>query len=295
MATVSSKRASTAATDNLTREWQASIDLGFAPRAGKTRLVTSQHLGPLRVQRPFYPEHADCCHVYLLHPPGGMVIGDQLQINATLEGQSAVLITTPSAGKIYGAGKSKQTQSQIIHFTVAADACLEWLPQETIVFNGARGRLQSRIHLEEGALYAGWDIVRLGRSASGERFEQGECIQSLELWQNGEPLFIERNRIYAESPLPQAVWGLQGKNTFGTFILTVELDRNLIDELVTGLEALESDSCNLWGISQKNQLLIVRFLGDDVALCRHGFEYLWQRVRPHFNGKPAVKPRIWNT
>jgi Urease accessory protein UreH len=277
------------------REWRAGISLGFALRQHRTRIVTSQHHGPLRVQRPFYPEQQDCCHVYLLHPPGGMVIGDSLSIGASLAEGAQALITTPSAGKIYGAKGARETQQQSIHFQLEADTCLEWLPQETIVFDSANGRLHTRVDLSPGAKYAGWDIVRLGRAASGEIFNSGECWQNLEIWQEQKPLFIERNRIVGGGELQQSIWGLKGKNTLGTFIVTASISRDDRDLWVEQLEALDGSATECWGLTQKQDVFIARYLGNDVALCRKGFELIWKNIRPTFNGREAVVPRIWNT
>ena len=277
------------------RQWLASIALQFSAREDKTVLLQAKHQGPLRVQRPFYPEGPACCHIYLLHPPGGMVIGDRLLISAELAENTQALITTPSAGKIYGAKGSAIVQSQQVEFSLAENTVLEWLPQETIVFNGARGRLQTRVHLQSNSCYAGWDIVRLGRAASGERFVQGECLQSLEVYRSGRPLFIERNRIVAGSKLQASVWGLNNKNTLGTFIVTVSLSRTDIDELIESVEALSGCVASDWSMTQKNDVFIARYLGDDVSFCRRGFEHIWNSLRPAFKSSAAVRPRIWNT
>src|SRR5205085_6360717 len=100
--------------------WQAELRLRFncdAPgplRPGRTRLVERQHRGPLVVQRPFYPE-GDPCHVYLVHPPGGVVGGDALRIDATVDPGAHALITTPAATKFYRCEERISTQTQELH------------------------------------------------------------------------------------------------------------------------------------------------------------------------------------
>lgn len=274
------------------REWHAHLRLGLQQRGVKTVLATTRHIGPLRVQRPFYPEADGCCHVYLLHPPGGMVIGDSLQIDADIGADAGALLTTPSAGKIYGAQGSRLRQQQKINLKIQNGACLEWLPQETIVFDGANGNLQTVVCLTGSATFFGWDIVRLGRTASGEKFTRGQCKQIIEVWRDNQPLFIERNKFIAGSELMQAAWGMRNANTTGTLLATVKLQREKIDQLVAGLN---STANNLWGLTQKGEVFIARYLGDSASVCRKGFEYLWREIRPDLNGKQAVKPRIWNT
>jgi len=276
------------------RQWRASISLGIEARQGKSVLVHSRHQGPLRVQRPFYPEVDGCCHVYLLHPPGGLVIGDELQIEVDVATGAQALLTTPSAGKIYGAKKSGCTQSQNIHLQVANGASLEWLPQETIIFDSAEARLTNRVDISGSGAYFGWDILRLGRIASGENFNSGTCVQNVELWRDGIPLLIERNKIMAGGDLQNATWGLRSSNTCGTMLATVNLNRDKIDELYQKLEPMQELS-SLWGLTQKNDIFIARYLGNSITHCRKGFELIWRETREAFNKKKAIAPRIWNT
>ena len=124
--------------------WEAELELGFTPGPGRTALTHRRRRGPLAVQRPFYPE-GGVCHVYLLHPPGGVVGGDSLHIQADVSKGAHALVTTPGAAKFYlSAGDTAQ---QVQHLHVTADASLEWLPQENIFFPGAITRLETRIEL----------------------------------------------------------------------------------------------------------------------------------------------------
>ncbi|MBM4202088.1 MAG: urease accessory protein UreD, partial [Gammaproteobacteria bacterium] len=143
-----------------TAGWNAELELRFAPGHGKTVIAHRRHVGPLLVQRPFYPE-GPVCHVYLLHPPGGVVAGDTLGIDVDAANGSAGLVTTPAAGKFYRSASGLARQS--VSLRVADGASLEWLPQETIVYQGARVRSRITIELEAGARFVGWDVVALGR------------------------------------------------------------------------------------------------------------------------------------
>ncbi|MDX1636249.1 MAG: urease accessory protein UreD, partial [Marinobacter sp.] len=132
------------------RRWAASLSLGFLARQEQgdtiTRLTRRHHTGPLRVQRPFYPEgRTGCCHVYLLHPPGGLVSGDALTIEATVGEGAHALLTTPAAAKLYEADSHGVAWAQHTHLTVAKDAILEYLPQETLAFDGSRGEQSTTI------------------------------------------------------------------------------------------------------------------------------------------------------
>jgi len=291
----------------LSREWLAYLHLDFASKVyaskgdnAHTVLERSDHRGPLRVHRPFYPHDDASCHIYLLHPPGGLVIGDRLDLHVKAKEDTQVLLTTPSAGKFYGlkdlGSEPNARQEQNISLRIE-DASLEWLPQETIIFNSAHARLNTKIELfGDNASCFIWDIVRLGRAASGETFTQGSCYQSLEVWKNDQPYFIEKNKVLAQSAMACSKWGLQNHNTFGTLLASIVVEREHIDKLVAVLENKISESSEgHWALTQRDTIFIARYLGQSVSVCREGFEFIWRSLRKKFNGRSAVTPRIWHT
>ena len=145
--------------------WQASLNLTFVDRGDKTVLKNRQQSGPLAVQRPLYPD-GETCHTYLLHPPGGVVGGDTLNIEATIESGAHALITTPGATKFYRSNNKYAKQKQTLR--VKKDARLEWMPQENIFFPNAHVRLDTEIRLEKGAQFWGWEMHCFGRPAQNE-------------------------------------------------------------------------------------------------------------------------------
>jgi urease accessory protein len=274
------------------------LDIAFAMRQGVTRLTRNAHSGPLRVLKPFYPE-GSCCHIYLLHPPGGLVLGDELTINVHAQTGSSVLLTTPSAGKIYGVKHAQEQQIQHVNIHIDEDASVEWLPQETLVFSGANAALLTRIHLAANAKLVMWDVVCLGRPASQLLFEQGQCLQAIHIERDGIPIFIERNFIEGGQVLQHSEWGLNGDHSRGTFIASSKTSREqrmaFIDYLTQRFKVAGEDQKHRWGITQKDDLCIARYLGDSAVVCRQGFEYLWQQLRPAMLNKSATVPRIWAT
>ena len=94
--------------------WKAQLDLGFFQENHRTILRDRKHIGPLQIQKPFYPEDDGTCHLYLLHPPGGVVGGDQFEIRINVQSQARALITTPAAGKFYRSAGQDALQSQEI-------------------------------------------------------------------------------------------------------------------------------------------------------------------------------------
>ncbi|CAA0118301.1 urease accessory protein UreD [Zhongshania aliphaticivorans] len=279
------------------KSWRASIELTFEARAGRTDLVRSRHKGPLRVQRAFYPE-GDCCHLYLLHPPGGMVPGDDLRVALGLSHGAQALLTTPSAGKVYRSDLAKTTQSQGISATLLAGTCLEWLPQETIVYEGAEAELSNSFDLHGDASLCAWDIVVLGRRASGEGFSKGRCLQKIEISRDGIPLLHERTEWLGGSKMLDAPWGMHGMSVSGTLFATLQCDQDRMDSLREGLAELVASRGWLpaeWGLSQKRDIFLARYVGNSPEQCRKGFIWLWSQLRPLLNGRAACPPRIWNT
>ncbi len=273
--------------------WQAHIRLELALRAGRSTITRLDHRGPLRVQRPFYPEGQALSHIYLLHPPGGMVTGDRLQMDVLLQQQAQALITTPSAGKIYRGDHSLRRQQQHCRLQVADEAVLEWLPQETIVFNGARGELFTEVDLASSARCLLWDIVCLGRPASGERFLDGYVVQKLLIRRGEQLLYHERNCFEGGNAMLQEKCGLQDYPVSGSLMASVTLTEQ---ELCSVRESLEHLALpGVTALSQVDELLLVRHIGPSSAGCRLAFEQVWACLRPYLNQRAAITPRVWNT
>ncbi|PCR25574.1 urease accessory protein [Klebsiella pneumoniae] len=180
----------------LKKGWQATLDLRFQQAGGKTVLASAQHVGPLTVQRPFYPEE-ETCHLYLLHPPGGIVGGDELTISAHLAPGCHTLITMPGASKFYRSSGAQALVRQ--QLTLAPQATLEWLPQDAIFFPGANARLFTTFHLCASSRLLAWDLLCLGRPVIGETFSHGTLSNRLEVWVDDEPLLVERCSCRRES------------------------------------------------------------------------------------------------
>lgn len=278
------------------RRWAASIELGFQLRPDgnhtATRLTDISHQGPLRVQRPFYPEgRHGCCHVYLLHPPGGLVSGDALSIEAQVGEGAHTLLTTPAAAKLYKADSHGVAWAQHTKLTVAKGGILEYLPQETLAFDGSRGEQTTTIELATGAKCLGWEILALGRPASKLPFITGHLEQRFRLLMDGRPLWLERQPMDPTHPRFKGHWG-QGGATVQATLWVVGLD----DE-AGAIEALRETlpENHRWAVTRRRGVLLLRYLGQERneawALCQQA----WELLRPRLTGQPASVPRIWLT
>ena len=271
--------------------WQARLELDFARRDEATILEGRRHFGPLRVQKALHPEGPGVCHAIVLHPPAGICGGDRLTIAVAVQDAGHALLTTPGAGKWYRS--SGQQAGQALDFRVGPGATLEWLPQESIVFDGALGAMDSRISLEDGARFIGWEVLCLGRRASGERFERGELRLSTRIESAGVPIWAERGKIAGGSALQDAAIGLAGRTVSATLLAAgAEIAPALLAECRT-VEATEAGA--LSGITALPQLLVARYLGDSSEAARAWLVALWRVLRPALTGREAQPPRIWNT
>lgn len=266
--------------------WAAELHLGFRAAGARTVLAERHRHGPLSVQRPFYPEDG-VCHVYLLHPPGGVVGGDRLDIAAQVDANAHALVTTPGATKFYRSAARRAHQEQRLN--VADGGSLEWLPQENIFFPGADVVLDTRVELHGSARCALWEIQCLGRPAIDEAFSSGRVDSALSLYRDGEPLLLERLRVDSDARCRLSL--LAGRPVTGTLLFS-HAGPEQLDECRALLCDKAGDAS---GATLIDDLLIVRYLGDSAERARRLFTSVWQALRPGTLARPASTPRIWAT
>lgn len=277
---------SPALTSLFTPSWHAELELGYARFGDTTRPVQRRHLGPLRVQKHLYAEGPEVCQHIIVHPPGGIAGGDRLDIRASVGSDAWAQITSPGAAKWYRAAGPAYQQ---LNLHVAAGATLEWLPQETIVFSAAQAELSTAIDLEGDARLFYWDVVALGRPASGERFDLGHFQAHLDIRRDGRLLWHERQRIVGNDGLLDSPIGLDGQPVFATLLVTGEIDAELLEKCRTLSHDVRGDLTQLPG------LLVARCLASEALLARGWLIELWRLLRPALLGREAVPPRIWST
>ena len=269
-----------------TPSWHAELELAYARFGDSTRPVQRRHLGPLRVQKHLYAEGPQVCQHIIVHPPGGIAGGDRLNISASVGRDAWAQITSPGAAKWYRAAGPAYQQLKL---QVAAGATLEWLPQETIIFSAAQAELSTAIDLEGDARLFYWDVVALGRPASGERFDLGHFQAQLDIRRDGQLLWHERQRIVGDDGLLDSPIGLDGQPVFATLLVTGEIDSDLLERCRSLPHAVRGDLTQLPG------LLVARCLASEALLARGWLIDVWRMLRPVLLGREAVPPRIWNT
>jgi urease accessory protein len=182
------------------------------------------------------------------------------------------------------------------HLTVDENACLEWLPQETILFNGSAVHSVTRIDVEENSRFIGWEITCLGRPASGESFAHGLFRQRLELYHQGEPLFIERALLEGGHSVLHAAWGLQSFTVTATMI-TYPADKTLLELARSAIEEnfFSKNNNALCSATLIDEILVCRYLGHHAEQAKKVLTSIWSALRPAFLHREACPPRIWST
>ena len=274
--------------------WRGHLDLHYWRDAART-VALDRHEGPLRVLQRLYPEGDAVCHHVLVHPPGGIVGGDQLVLDARLDAGTHALLTTPGATRFYrSAGPLAR---QCVNMAVAEGARLEWLPLETIAYRGCDAENQLAFRLAPGAEMFGWDVLALGLPAAGQAFAHGRLLQQLEL----PGAWLERglidggDQLLLDSPL-----GLAGHKVMATLwfatgdTIARPLAEQLVDAARAGIDAAPLRATA--GVTRLHERVIVlRALAARVEPAMQLLQAVWSAWRPLAWGLPPCPPRVWRT
>ena len=272
--------------------WHGRLALHYR-REGERTTALDRHHGPLRVLQRLYPEGPGICHHVLVHPPGGMVGGDRLEIEATLEAGAHALVTTPSATRYYRSTGAPASQQALLR--VAAGARLEWLPLETLAYRGCHAHNGVQLHLAPGAEAMGWDVLALGLPAAGQPFDSGRFHQHLEL----PGVWLERgtidatDRLLLDSPL-----GLAGHRVLATMwwaegeALAPARRQALLD---SAREVLAASPLHrtAGATAPQPRVVVVRLLAHGVEPALHGLMAVRAAWRRQAWALAAEAPRIW--
>ena len=274
--------------------WHAQLQLDY--RLERQRTVARHlHQGPLRILQSLYPEGDAVCHNVLVHPPGGLVGGDTLDLQITAAAGTHGLITTPGATRFYrssGAPALQRTQIRL-----AAQSRLEWLPLETICHNECLAENRLTLMLAPDAEFMGLDITALGLPHAQQAFVKGSYQQRIEV----PGVWLDQGRIDAiDQTLMQGRGGLQGMACLGTLFFAagstlnrtrrqaaLDLARGLIDDHPLRRTA--------GATSVNEQVLVVRALAPLVESSSDLLRKIWHGWRQYFWQLSSAPPRIWAT
>ncbi|WP_341890837.1 urease accessory protein UreD [Variovorax sp. YR752] len=274
--------------------WHGRLELDYR-RDGDTTQAHDRHDGPLRVLQRLYPEGPAICHHVLVHPPGGMVGGDTLDVALALGEDSHAVITTPGAARFYRSRGERAVQQ--VSASLAAGARLEWLPLETLAYSGCEGENTMRFELAEGAQTIGWDVLALGLPAADQPFVRGRYRQSIEI----PGRWLERGVIAADdATLLASPLGLDGHKVMGTlwFASGSPLPPARREALLdTARAACEGHPLmrSTGATAPNDAVVLLRALAPRVEPLMDLFKTVRNRWRSVGWALDPVLPRIWTT
>ncbi len=278
--------------------WHGHLKLSYRHHTLQERprtVVHDEHNGPLRILQSLYPEGDAICHNVLVHPPGGVVGGDVLQISAQLGPGSHALITTPGATRFYrSAGELAQ---QSLTAQVASNARLEWLPLETILYRNTLAENRMRFELAPGAEMIGWDMLALGLPASNERFDAGRYTQQIEL----PGVWLERGTVDgSDSRLLDSPLGWAGHSVLATMWFAAgqalsPARRDRLLEAAREAVAAHPLKATVGCTAPHGEVVVLRALAHRVEPAMNLLTQVWQRWRALAWALQATPPRVWRT
>lgn len=273
--------------------WHAQLALDYCVEAGRT-VARHTHSGPLRILQSLYPEGDAICHNVLVHPPGGLVGGDTLDIAVQAQGGAHGLITTPGATRFYRSDGPPARQSTRLQLDPGAR--LEWLPLETICYNGCNAENHLSLDLAPGAELMGWDITALGLPHANQPFVLGSLRQHIAL----PGIWLERSTLDAsDTRLLNSPAGMDGFRCMATlfFVSGTPLSRErrqmALDSVRAGISQ-HALAPTAGATSPHAQVVVVRVLAPVVEPVMDLLRTLRNTWRAQLWAKAPSSPRIWS-
>ena len=266
-------------------------EIGFSDANGATRLSHLYQRQPLRVLFPT-PEPGDLPTAVIATTAGGVVGGDRQRIEIRLGVRARAHMTAAAAEKIYRSLGPDAAVRQDLQ--VRQEGWLEFLPPETILFDGARLDRVTQVDLAAGAGFLGGGITVFGRRARGETFRRGRLRERWEFRRDGRPVWGDAllldGDIAATIADPAC---FDGAAAFATLVLALpEGDPQRFLEAARALLAATADGVR-GGATVVGGLLIARWLAHDAAALRRCYADLACYLRARAMGLPPRLPRLW--
>ena len=274
--------------------WNAKLELDYAQEEGRS-VARFLHSGPLRILQSLYPEGDAVCHNVLVHPPGGLVGGDQLDMMVKVGPNAHGLVTTPGATRFYRSEGTVATQR--LRARLDDGARLEWLPLEALAYAGCQASNQAVFTLAPTAEMITWDITALGLPAANQPFNKGWFSQHLEI----PGVWLEKGKIdAADARLMDGPLGLAGQRCLASLVFASgsDLARPRRERALDAVRALIDTSelkQSAGATSPHPQVLVVRVISPLVEPALNLLKLLWAAWRAELWGMTVQRPRSWNS
>ncbi len=276
--------------------WIARLNLDYRLESGRS-VARFAHEGPLRILQSLYPEGDAICHNVLVHPPSGLVGGDMLDMQVTLDPGAHGLVTTPGATRFYRSEAGLATQQ--VHARLQDGARLEWLPLEALAYSGCDALNLARFELAPTAELMAWDLTALGLPNAQQPFVTGRFQQHLEIGGHAGPIWLERGLLDAlDDRLMNGPLGLTGQRCMATLVFasgSAITPERAEAALEAARAALEASPLRLQaGATQPHpQVIVLRVLAPVVEPAMQLLRPVWAAWRQVLWGLPGNVPRLW--
>lgn len=256
------------------------LRLQYAKRDHQTVITRSYCTTPWHLLPPIYLDETGSAYTLLINPSGGLVGGDSLSINMNLDRNTHVLISAPSANRVYRSdGKLSE---QIINITVGPGAILEWLPEHTIPFAGSRFRQSIHATLAPGATIVLWDALASGRMARDERWAFTDLENEIQITTASGKALVERYVLEPASDL-----GCVGLAEEWDYVASLYIVNDAVSpEIWAGLESKVASILDklpgrvLGGVSTPAiPGLVIKLLTRTAPDLTHMMDLLWAAAR----------------
>jgi urease accessory protein len=274
--------------------WHAQLNINYTLEQQRT-VARHTHNGPLRVLQSLYPEGDAVCHNVLVHPPGGLVGGDTLEMRISAQGSAHGLITTPGATRFYRSAGDPAVQRT--HITLSDQARLEWLPLEAIAYNQCLAENHLTLNLAPQTEFIGWDVTAFGLPSAALPFEEGRFLQHIEV----PGVWLERGLLDAtDTRLMDGPLGLAGQRCMASlfFVSGTPLARGRREaglEVARQVIAAHPLNPTAGATCPNGQVMVVRVLSPLVEPAMQLLRQVWVGWRAHFWQMHGESPRIWAT
>ena len=293
----------------MTSKWHGTCDLRLFKKPGSRdidNLITIHQAkckAPLKIMKVFNNKEDGRCEVPILHSAGGIVGGDQLTINVNAEENSSAICSSVAAQKVYGSrGRSKLNpegiwSNQNCFFHIEKDADFEWMPQELIIYQGGLFEQNMTVKLDNSSSFLCVDLVRLGRTAVGEKLGSGVWRSSLEIFRESSQgkQYEFSDRLELSGNALESIHGLDDQPVFGSLTWVTPKDINkqdlskLLEECRQRREGLEGFmTCSLL-----NNGISARYRGSSTQSARFWFYRIWALTRVLRKSSIPEYMRIW--
>lgn len=264
------------------------VALRLRATAAGTRLADLGQRSPWRVLFP-HPAPGDPLTGVLVNTAGGIVGGDCARLSVAVEPAAAAVLTTQAAEKVYrSAGRDSRIDTRL---AVGAGAWLEWLPQETIQFDGARLRRTLTVDAAAGSRLLAAEMVVYGRRARGERFRTGLLHDRWHVRRDGRLIWADS--LSLDRDIGAAMHAPAGFAGAAAAATAVYVGDDAAELCTTARAVLADEPCRA-AATMVNGLLVVRFLDEDAQRLRRALAAVLGALRAAAAGLPAHVPRVWH-